>query len=170
MKSSEKSSEENRFSFLRAIPTLTVGLGTGALLTFLSDPVQGRHRRALVRDKLIHYNKVARRKAVAQAFHVRNRLVGLAARGRSAFSRKPLSDEILIARVASKLGRIVANPHSIGITADDGTIFLSGLIFQDEVSRLLAQVRRIKGVKGVENKLEPHARHEHVSGLQGEAA
>jgi len=56
----------------------------GALTMYFLDPEQGRRRRALVRDQLVHYRTVARREAVGHAKDLRNRAQGVAAEAQSA--------------------------------------------------------------------------------------
>jgi len=150
-----------------AISSFMAGFGMGTLAMFILDPVRGSARRAYVREQLLHMRRVARRRSVAQFHHLRHRLEGLLAETRSSIRQNQVSDEKIVARVASKIGRVVANSHSLGITADDGVVFLSGLIFEDEMSRLLAAVQKVKGVSAVENQLEAHRRDERVPGLQG---
>lgn len=59
--------------------TLLSGLGLGAGLMFLLDPERGRRRRALVRDKAVHYGKVTQRKLRGTSQHLSNKTHGLAA-------------------------------------------------------------------------------------------
>lgn len=59
--------------------TLLSGLGLGAGLMFLLDPERGRRRRALVRDKAVHYGKVTQRKLRGTSKHLSNKTHGLAA-------------------------------------------------------------------------------------------
>ncbi|MGH7751847.1 MAG: hypothetical protein ACREN5_03440, partial [Gemmatimonadales bacterium] len=59
--------------------TLLGGVGLGAGLMFLLDPDKGRRRRALVRDKAVHYGKVTGRKLRGTSKHLKNKGVGHAA-------------------------------------------------------------------------------------------
>ena len=59
--------------------TLLSGLGLGAGLMFLLDPDKGRRRRALVRDKAVHYGKATQRKLRGTSQHLSNKTHGLAA-------------------------------------------------------------------------------------------
>ena len=59
--------------------TLLSGLGLGAGLMFLLDPERGRRRRALVRDKAVHYGKVTGRTLRGTSKHLSNKRHGLAA-------------------------------------------------------------------------------------------
>ena len=84
------------------------------------------------------------------------------------FEQEQVSDRVLGERVRSKLGALVRHPSSIEVTADNGHITLSGPILSQEVDRLLDQVRKVKGVAGVENRLEIHDQPGNIPGLQGE--
>lgn len=58
-------------------PILSFALG--ALAMYYFDPEQGRRRRALVRDQLVHLRTKARKEVVGQAKDLRNRAQGMAA-------------------------------------------------------------------------------------------
>jgi len=54
-------------------------LGIGALAMYYLDPENGARRRALVRDKLVHFKTVARREVQGHAKDVMNRAEGVVA-------------------------------------------------------------------------------------------
>lgn len=139
----------------------------GAAGMYLLDPHRGGYRRALVRDKVIHYRKKFGRESGVVARDLKHRGIGIIAEARQKFSPGQVSDDILVARVASKLGRVVSNPHSIELTADRGRILLGGPIFIDEAEQLIKTVRGIAGVRGIDNRLEVHSRTERHPALQG---
>jgi len=87
----------------------------------------------------------------------------------SIFRCEEADDEVVAARVRSKLGRAVALPHAIHVTVNQGRVTLSGQILASEVDQLLKHVRAIRGVTGVENRLEAHEQAGGVSSLQGGA-
>ena len=66
----------------------------------------GRRRRALLRDQLIKAGRKAQEAADMTARDATNRLKGLAAGMRSAFSTAQVSDEVLVERVRSTLRRV----------------------------------------------------------------
>ena len=86
---------------------------------------------------------------------------------RSSSRPKAVDDRILAERVRSKMGRYVSHPHSIGVLVQDGKVTLAGPIVAGEAAGLLDHVRRIPGVKGVEDALHPHEKSAGVPGLQG---
>jgi gas vesicle protein len=60
------------------------GLALGAVAMFVFDPQQGRRRRALARDKLVHARHAATDYVEGKAKDLRNRAQGLAAETRGA--------------------------------------------------------------------------------------
>jgi gas vesicle protein len=61
--------------FLTGVAT---GLFLGALAMFIFDPQQGRRRRALARDKMVHYGKEAGDFVSGTAKDLSNRAYGVA--------------------------------------------------------------------------------------------
>ncbi|HVF59098.1 MAG TPA: hypothetical protein VNJ70_04715 [Thermoanaerobaculia bacterium] len=74
--------------------TLLSGLGLGAGLMFLLDPERGRRRRALVRDKAVHYGKVTQRKLRGTSQHLSNKTHGLAAEVKGKLERLDEPEEL----------------------------------------------------------------------------
>lgn len=147
--------------------TLGAGIGLGTGIMYLLDPDRGKRRRALVRDQLKHGLRKTSDGLGATARDVTNRARGLAALVQAKVSRDEPTDEVLVQRVRSKLGRIASHPSAIETTAEAGKVILSGPILKDEVQELLRSVRSIKGVKEVENRLEPHDEPGDNPALQG---
>ena len=143
------------------------GLGLGAGLMYLLDTDRGRRRRARLRDKATHALNESRRSMRITARDFRNRVRGLSAGAKTLVSKTPVSDEVLVERVRSKMGRVVSHPHSINVIADNGRVTLSGPILTNEVAKLIVCASSIPGVTGVENTLEPHDEAGDVRGLQG---
>jgi uncharacterized membrane protein len=69
--------------------------------------------------------------------------------------------------VRSKIGRIVSHPRAIEVAVHDGRVTLSRPVLAREVDHLLEQVTTVRGVTGVENRLEIHPQAGAVAGLQG---
>lgn len=89
---------------------------------------------------------------------------------RSQFRLGTPTDEVLLARVRSKLGHVVSHPASISVTAQDGLVTLRGPILMSEVDDALMAVRLIPGVTEVDNQLDAHEIPDGVPGLQGQNA
>jgi uncharacterized membrane protein len=135
---------------------------------FLLDPDRGARRRALARDKSVHvvhrfaslFDKAAR--------DLGYRTGGLVAEARAVVRHEAVTDDILVQRVRSRMGRAVSHPHAVEVSARDGHVTLRGPILAGEVRELLSTVDRVQGVTDVDNQLEVHTRDEAVPALQGE--
>ena len=148
--------------------TLLGAAGTGAGLMYLFDPERGKLRRALLRNKAVHISKIANDTAGKTRRDIRNHLQGAFAEVESVFvDNGPVSNDVLAARVRSKLGRVVSHPSAVEVKAVDGLIILSGPILADEVHPLLDSVIAIHGVKNIENNLELHEQPGDIPALQG---
>jgi uncharacterized membrane protein len=143
------------------------GLVLGAGLMYLLDPQQGRRRRALVRDQLVHAWSDLDDMIDTAARDLRNRAQGMFAEARAALRPASVDDEVLTARVRSEIGRAVSHPHAIVVETEDRRVTLSGPVLADEVDDLISAVRSVRGVKEVVDRLEVHDEPGSVPGLQG---
>jgi len=143
------------------------GLGVGAALMYLFDPERGNRRRALLRDKVFHVAHSTGEKVDVKSRDAANRLHGLLARTKSLVTREHVPDTLLAERVRSRIGHVVSHPGSIEVTVQDGRVTLVGPALTRELDPLLSEVERVRGVAGVENKLELHEEPGSVPGLQG---
>jgi uncharacterized membrane protein len=143
------------------------GLGLGAGLMFIFDPVRGRRRRALLRDQLVHAGHLLARATHTTSRDVSHRAYGMLAEGSHLFQHDEVSDEVLPMRVRARLGHSVSHPHAISVTVNNGRVTLSGPVLATEVDRLLSGVSSVRGVKGIDNALTVHTRAEGVPSLQG---
>jgi osmotically-inducible protein OsmY len=143
------------------------GLGVGAALMYLFDPERGNRRRALLRDKAFHAAHSTREKLDVKSRDAANRLHGLLARTKSLLTRERVPDTVVAERVRSRIGHVVSHPGSIEVAVQDGRVTLAGPALSGELDPLLCEVERVRGVTGVENKLELHEEPGSVPGLQG---
>ncbi|MGE5246073.1 MAG: BON domain-containing protein [Betaproteobacteria bacterium] len=144
------------------------GLGAGMGVMYFADPQEGRRRRARLRDLVVHTAHTLQDAAGVASRDMDNRLVGLAARTAAALAAAPApSDEVLAARVRTRLGRLVSHPSALDVTASAGRVTLSGPVFEAEVRQLIEGVRAVPGVAGVDTRLEPHAEAGDIPALQG---
>ena len=67
--------DDSTSTFLMGVAT---GLAVGALAMFIFDPQQGRRRRAIARDKAMHYSREAGRIVSSTSQDLKNRAYGLA--------------------------------------------------------------------------------------------
>jgi len=134
--------------------SLLSAAGIGAGLMYLFDPSRGKRRRALLANKITHAGKVASNTTVRTGRDIRNRVQGLVAEVQSLLQTTEVSDQVLQARVRSKLGRVVSHPGAIDVKAENGDVVLSGPILAAEEHPLIDAVFHVGGVKNIENLLE----------------
>lgn len=150
----------------RTLAMLSAGLGAAAMYYF--DPARGRHRRALIRDQLVHSRHKAQHGLAVVGRDVRNRTVGTTASMRSLLHSPRVDDAVLADRVRAAIGRVVSHPSSIEVGAHDGTVTLAGPILADEAPFLIDCVRHVRGVRDIDDQLQLHSEPGNVPGLQGE--
>jgi uncharacterized membrane protein len=78
-----------------------------------------------------------------------------------------VSDEVLVERIRSAMGRIVSHPHAVRVSAQNGRITLIGPILAHEASHLIARVQSVRGVRSINNQLEAHEGAGDLAALQG---
>lgn len=144
--------------------TLLVGMALGAGLAYLLDPERGTRRRALLRDKLVHAGHELEDTARSNVRHVRNRARGLAHETRAGLMERQVEDRVLEERVRSQVGRDLSHAGELDVTADQGRITLSGTVAAEDVQDVVRSARSVRGVDGVENRLEVTARGREDSG------
>ena len=152
-----------------ALPLLLAS-GAGALLMYLLDPQQGRRRVALARDRLTHWARLASDFGETSVRDLRQRTIGVAARVRALARQTPTSDDVLVDRVRSKLGRLTSHPHAVKATAADGCVTLTGPVLEHELRQVVQGVQSVRGVRRVEDRLEVHRSADRIPALQGGAA
>ncbi len=147
--------------------SLLSGVGFGAGLMYLWDPDRGRRRRALIRDKAVHMLNKTDDALDATVQDLTNRINCYVAEALHLFRRDQASDAVIVERVRAKMGRIVTHPSSILVTCDQGIVTLRGPILSREADPLIAVVASLRGVRGVEDRLERHETAGDIPGLQG---
>lgn len=138
------------------------GAGLGAGLMYFLDPDKGKRRRALVRDHWLHAGHQTWQALDKTARDLDHHLHGMIAQARSRLASGHAPDTVLAERVRAKLGRVVSNAHALSVVATGGWVILSGPIPAQEASPLLVAVAHVRGVRGVENRLEVHERMENL--------
>jgi hypothetical protein len=135
---------------------------------YFADPREGRRRRARLREMSVHAAHTLNDVAGMTSRDVQHRVSGLAARALDRLVEEGApADDVLVARVRARLGRLVSHPGAIDVTANNGTVTVSGPIFEAEVEQLLEGIAAVTGVTAIENRLEAHRDAGHVSALQG---
>jgi hypothetical protein len=148
---------------LSAIGGVTAGLG----LMYFLDPNQGRRRRALMRDQMVHAAYKTGDAMDATSRDIANRARGAVAELRGRLRNEAVSDDVLIERVRARVGAVVGHASAIHVDVRDELVTLSGPILAHDLDRLLRRVAAVRGVREVDNRLEVHAEPGNVPGLQG---
>ncbi len=151
---------------LDAAPILTA-FGVGAGLMYFLDPVRGARRRALARDRIVHALHTLDTVTEKGARDLTCRARGLVAEAQAFFQDDDVTDEVLNARVRSKLGHVVGHPHAIDVTVRYGRVELRGAVLADDFDGLVSTVAVVPGVRGVESRLDVYEAPDHVAALQG---
>lgn len=140
---------------IRRSTALIAGLGAalGAGVMYLLDPVDGRRRRALARDKMNRYGRQAGRAGARTGRDLWNRTRGTAYETSKRLRRERVPDGVLVDRVRSEMGHVVHDPTSVTVTCRGGHVTLAGEVRNEELTRLLERVASTPGVSGVENQL-----------------
>src|SRR2546421_8491220 len=129
------------------------GFGIGAMYYF--DPVVGKRRRSLLFDQFNHFLHKAGDAADTTMRDVGNRAYGTLAELRGSISfADDASDDILVSRIRSKMGRYISHPSAIEVAVHNGMATLSGPILAHEVDRLLCAIKSVRGVRDVVNHLD----------------
>ncbi len=146
----------------------TIGAaGIGAGLMYLFDPDRGVRRRAVTKDKAIHAANMTG-KAIATVWRdAGNRGSGILAELGNLIGSQPPDDTQLAERVRAELGFLVDHPGAIEVSAKDGCVTLYGPIHSAEIKGLLSRVWKVRGVKAIDNQLDPHGNAEAIPALQG---
>jgi osmotically-inducible protein OsmY len=136
---------------------LSAAMG-GAALAYFLDPQNGRRRRHQSRDQLLSLARQGTKRGRKLVHHATSDAAGQARRAAHAL-RKPEEVELDDTTLVDKVESIVFRKHDvpkgqININAENGVVFLRGQVEDPElVEALEARVRKVRGVKDVENLL-----------------
>ena len=145
---------------------LLLGAGIGAAFYFL-DPAQGTRRRALMHNKATRARHQLREALQSASTDMRHRAEGLRASLRLRRETEAPSDTVLRERVRAAIGRTVSAPGAIEVEARGGTVTLTGPVLAKEIPLLIDSVFDVRGVHGVDNRLQAHQEPGNVPALQG---
>ena len=142
-------------------PTLAIALpamALGAALEYFLDPRSGRRRRKVLRDRARGTVHRRTRQLERHAHYEAGKVIGFAhAIAHRDRGRPELDDISLVRKVESELFRDRTIPKGqISINADRGIVVLRGQL-QDkhQIERVQRAVRKVAGVREVENLLHP---------------
>lgn len=143
------------------------GAAAGAGFMYFLDPQRGAARRADVAQRAGRAIREVEGTVDAGARDLEHRARGIAHEARARFRGDHPPDEVLAERVRAKLGRLAAHPAAIEVACRDGRVELSGPVFEAEHGRVVRGIRLVRGVRGVDDRLEARAGAEGAPALQG---
>jgi hypothetical protein len=137
---------------------LVVGALLGIVVGRLFDPISGRRRRAELRDRTGGLFRRSGRRAGRFGRHTGSYAYGLAQRAKHVRKRAKEFDDVTLAH---KIETVIFRPADvpkgqINVNVQKGLVQLRGEVPRAElIDELEKQVRRIKGVREIENLLHP---------------
>lgn len=135
---------------------LAFGAALGAVAMYLWDPQRGKARRARWQEQAAGKARDLVEDLAAQAEDALNRARGAVAKlGAAVASHQADPDSVIAARLRSRLGHITRHAHAIQTEVVNGVAILQGALPEDEHQRVIAEVRGVPGVKGVDDRIAP---------------
>ena len=142
---------------MNALMKAATMIAAGAAAMYFLDPVAGRRRRALTRDKGVAAGRELQDSTRRAGRRAADRARGAAAEVRSTLDSArddaPVADAQLEARIRSRLGHMVERPGDIEVQVNDGHVVLSGSASEDEMASVTRELAGINGVSDVENRM-----------------
>jgi BON domain len=135
-------------------PTLALAALAGAGIEYLLDPADGKRRRHVLRDRLKSATKRTARSGVQQARYYEGKATGMVKEATSAPA--PPADDITLAdRVRTEIFRRPDAPKDrVNVSVVDSIVYLRGELDRaEEIDQLVADARRVAGVRSVESLL-----------------
>lgn len=139
----------------RTILSLT-SLGLGAALMYWLDPQHGRRRRVDLRNRTVSFANQGVRALDIATRDLENRARGFAAEAKSMLSREEPTDETIVQRARSRLGRACSYPSLIETSCHEGRLVVGGPVLSKERQQVLSAMSRVPGVRVVESRLRPY--------------
>lgn len=141
---------------MKNVLNFVTAMVAGAAAMYYFDPQAGRRRRALLRDKMVSRQRNIERYAWKSARRASDRVRGVAAEARASAVRssEPVPDSQLAARVRSEMGHCVSRPGAVEVSVSNGYVRLGGQIPAHERRELIATVKSINGINGVDDQMQ----------------
>ena len=145
---------ERRPSTARRVGITLAAGAIGAALAIFLDPVSGRRRRHIVRDKVASAFRGARERVDRRRRYLQGQATGAVAEVRRD-ATIPQNDMVLVDKVESEaIGYSGVPSGRVNVNAEQGVVILRGQVDSpDDVVRLEKLVREVDGVREVENLL-----------------
>jgi hypothetical protein len=138
----------------RTVLLLLAGAGAGYMAAYFLDPEQGRARRAEVVRKLGGVGLEANRMAQRTTVLATDKASGVKSRVLSRTGSGPTDDLTILDRVESEVFADPTIPKGdINVMVVEGKAVLRGQVSETQIGAIEAAVRKVVGVKDVENLL-----------------
>jgi hypothetical protein len=138
----------------RTVLLLFAGVGAGYLAAYFLDPERGRSRRAEVTRRLGGVGTQANRMAQRTTILASDKASGIKSRVLARAGNAETDDLTLLDRVESEVFRDPAIPKGdINVMVVEGKAVLRGQVAEPQIGAIEAAVRKVVGVKDVENLL-----------------
>jgi hypothetical protein len=137
---------------------LCSGMLAGMGMMYLMDRVADRRHRALLRDKVTHYRRVAERLLERKGRKLTHRVRGMVLERTTHAHDEVVDDAVLVERIRSHMGHLLSHAETrrIEVAVQDGQVALSGHVVASHVNRVLGHVATVPGVHGLVAKLTVH--------------
>ena len=130
-----------------------LGAGAAGMGVYLFDPKDGRKRRSRLIKETKKIFETAKDEAKKSLKDAENHLVGGIACLSARLRNEETTDEVIVERVRSRMGRVVTHAHPVMVASDAGIVTLWGPVPKDEMVPLLYKVKATPGVKEIRNHL-----------------
>lgn len=160
--SGNQTSKQNVFIF-------TCGALIGATCAYLADPQRGKARRAYLLNRSKGVSNRLTNSAGQYAKIAANIVKGTFYEAKAKLSNESVTDQKLVERVRSQIGRLVLRPKEIRITASNGIVCIKGPIIQSDMEDLVSGIRKVNGVKGIDNQLSVYSDASNMPELEGDS-
>lgn len=130
-----------------------LGAGAAGMGVYLFDRKDGRKRRSRLMKETKKVVATAKHEAKKSLKDAQNHLVGGIACLSARLRTEEATDDVIVERVRSRMGRVVTHPHPIMVASDGGMVTLWGPVPGDEMLPLLYKVKATPGVKEIRNHL-----------------
>lgn len=135
---------------MNPVTKIASAFAAGAAAMYFMDPLVGRRRRALVRDKGVAAGHDIEDFARSKGRRAADKLNGVVAETKAALAAAPVGDAQLRERIRSRLGRIVESPGDIEVDVTNGHVVLRGTADHDEIADVLDKVSLMRGVGSID--------------------
>lgn len=160
---------------MNTVTRIATAFAAGATAMYFLDPLVGRRRRALVRDKGVAAGHDIEDFARAKGKRAADKVHGLVAGTKAALASAPVGDAQLRERIRSRLGRMVDAPGDIQVAVTGGHVVLRGHAASDEIGDVVDRVSLMRGVESVDCQLvasetlpsQGYARVDHAAQANG---